>query len=519
MAEVFAPGRVLGDRYRLDHKLARGGMATVWVAEDPLLSRNVAVKLLHPELAVDDGLRARFRNEAIAAARLTHPGIVATYDTGDDDGVAYIVMELVDGFNLRHILDRNGRLAVGDAVNIGSQVAEALDHAHRHGLVHRDVKPANVLVQPDGRVKVTDFGIAKATGTDDLTRTGTVIGTARYLAPEQVNGETVDARADVYALGLVLYEMLTGRPPFGGDTDVATAVARLTSTPDPIRSLRPEVPRTVEDVVARSLARDPEYRYSTARELRDALTASVKAPAAPGMRTPPPVRSAPAPTTSTGPPTPPPRLADPQASGPLRPIPSASRRHTPSRPARWPWALLALLLVGAAIAGYFVATRGDGNNGGAAGAGTGDASALQLVSATDFDPQGDGEESSSEVGNLIDTSAGTFWTTEDYKAPERDFGGAKDGVGLVLELDGTRVVQAVQAAADESGWDADVYVSESTHDDLAGWGSPAATGTDLGTDATLTLDPAASGRFVLLWLTRLPPDGNLGIAEVAVEGS
>lgn len=276
MAEVFAPGRVLGGRYRLDHKLARGGMATVWVAEDPLLSRNVAVKLLHPELAIDEGLRARFRNEAIAAARLTHPGIVATYDTGDDDGVAYIVMELVDGFNLRHILDRNGRLAVGDAVSIGSQVAEALDHAHRHGLVHRDVKPANVLVQPDGRVKVTDFGIAKATGTDDLTRTGTVIGTARYLAPEQVNGEPVDARADVYALGLVLYEMLTGRPPFGGDTDVATAVARLTSTPDPIRSIRPEVPRPVEDVVARSLARDPEYRYASARDLRDALSADRK---------------------------------------------------------------------------------------------------------------------------------------------------------------------------------------------------------------------------------------------------
>ena len=144
-------------------------------------------------------------------------------------------------------------------------MADALDHAHRHGLVHRDVKPANVLVQPDGRVKVTDFGIAKATGTDDLTRTGTVVGTARYLAPEQVNGETVDARADVYALGLVLYEMLTGRPPFGGDTDIATAVARLTSAPEPIRSLRPEVPRTVEDVVARSLARDPEYRYSSAR--------------------------------------------------------------------------------------------------------------------------------------------------------------------------------------------------------------------------------------------------------------
>ncbi|HMF82304.1 MAG TPA: protein kinase, partial [Acidimicrobiia bacterium] len=210
MPEPTVAGRILGGRYRLDRELARGGMATVWVAEDPLLSRRVAVKLLLPQLAVDDALRVRFRNEAIAAAKLTHPGIVATYDTGDDDGTAYIVMELVEGTTLRRVIDERERLPVRDAVDISSQVADALEHAHRQGLVHRDIKPANVLVQPDGRVKVTDFGIAKAAGGDDLTRTGTVVGTARYLAPEQVNGHPVDGRADVYALGLILYEMLAG---------------------------------------------------------------------------------------------------------------------------------------------------------------------------------------------------------------------------------------------------------------------------------------------------------------------
>ena len=211
--ELTSPGRVLGGRYQLVEPLARGGMATVWVADDPVLSRRVAVKILRADLAADDGTRARFRHEAIAAARLSHPNIVATYDTGDDDGIAYIVMELVDGPTLRHLIDEQRRRCPSrDVIRIGKQVADALDAAHRAGLVHRDVKPANVLVPPDGPVKVTDFGIAKAAGGDDLTRTGTVMGTARYLAPEQVNGRPTDARTDVYALGLLIYEMLV-RPP------------------------------------------------------------------------------------------------------------------------------------------------------------------------------------------------------------------------------------------------------------------------------------------------------------------
>ena len=243
-----APGRVLDGRYRLVSPVARGGMATVWVGEDTLLTRRVAVKTLHPELAFDEALRARFRNEAVAAARLADPGIVATYDTGDDEGVGYIVMEFVDGPTLRRVLDARGRLAIVESVRIGREVASALAAAHREGIVHRDVKPANVLVPAVGPVKVTDFGIAKATGDDDLTRTGAVMGTARYLAPEQVSGEPADARTDVYALGLLLYEMLCGAPPFGGETDVATAMARLTTTAPPIRLQRADVPHALDDI-------------------------------------------------------------------------------------------------------------------------------------------------------------------------------------------------------------------------------------------------------------------------------
>ena len=243
-------------------------MAAVWIADDPVLSRRVAVKILRDDLAADPNTRARFRHEAISAARLNHPNVVATYDTGDDDGTAYIVMELIDGPTVRQLLRERGPLPVREVLRIGVQVADALEAAHRAGLVHRDVKPPNVLVPPAGPVKVTDFGIAKAVGVDELTRTGTVMGTARYLAPEQVNGQPTDARTDVYGLGLLLYEMLCGRPPFGGDTDVATAMARLTTSAPPIRPQRPDVPAALDDIVHRCMARDPARRFASASTSR-----------------------------------------------------------------------------------------------------------------------------------------------------------------------------------------------------------------------------------------------------------
>jgi eukaryotic-like serine/threonine-protein kinase len=508
--EPATVGRVLGGRYRLDRELARGGMATVWIAEDPLLSRRVAVKLLLPELAVDDALRVRFRNEAIAAAKLTHPGIVATYDTGDDDGTAYIVMELVEGKTLRRLIDDRGKLPVREAVDISSQVADALEHAHRQGLVHRDIKPANVLVQSDGRAKVTDFGIAKAAGGDDLTRTGTVVGTARYLAPEQVNGHPVDGRADVYALGLVLYEMLAGRAPFGGDSDMATAVARLTNSPEPISAARPEVSRPLEDVVARSLARDPEYRFQSAQAFKDALAPGID-PDATGPLTPPVPSRRPAPPPAGPPPTEvaprPPRPAPP----PPAPPPRTARR--------WPWLLvILLLLVAGGIAAYVVSNltsedSGGGNGSQATSAGGG---VLPITEARDFDPPpGGGNEHSDEARFAVDGDPGTTWETEGYS--NRNFGNAKPGVGLWVRLDSSHDIASVSVTTRDDGWSADIYVADQPGSTLAAWGPVRATADNVAATHAFPLSNT-QGQYVLVWCTQLPSSNKLQIGDIKVEG-
>ena len=334
---------MLDGRYRLVSPLARGGMATVWVGEDTLLARRVAVKILHAELAYDEALRARFRNEAVAAARLTHPGIVATYDTGDDDGVGYIVMEFVDGPNLRRVLDVQGELAIVEAVRIAREVASALEAAHRQGIVHRDVKPANVLVPADGPVKVTDFGIAKAGTGAELTRTGTVVGTARYLAPEQLRGEPVDARTDLYALGLVLYEMLAGELPFQGDTEMAVALARLSSPPAPVRQLRPDTPAGLARLVMACLALDPADRPPTARAVAEFLSDRPR-DAAPTTERP---RTEGTRTVVMPPPEPSP------VGRPSAPAPPPRRRRGPVA------ALAAVLFVAGVAAGYLLVRAAD----------------------------------------------------------------------------------------------------------------------------------------------------------------
>ncbi|MGH8922322.1 MAG: protein kinase domain-containing protein, partial [Actinomycetes bacterium] len=239
--------RRLGGRYRLRQPIAVGGMAEVWEGYDETLSRPVAVKVLKTHLAADDSFRERFRREAITAARLVHPNVVATFDTGLDAGTAFIVMELVRGWTLRELLSERGPLPPALAVVITDQIADALGYAHRSGLIHRDVKPANVLLCDDDasmpRVKVADFGIAKATEQLDLdlTQTGMLIGTPKYLSPEQVDGREPDARADLYALGVVLFEMLAGRAPFTAQTDLAVALAHLQELPPLVGSLRPGI--------------------------------------------------------------------------------------------------------------------------------------------------------------------------------------------------------------------------------------------------------------------------------------
>jgi eukaryotic-like serine/threonine-protein kinase len=366
-------GRLIGGRYRLIAPLGEGGMATIWRALDEQLDREVAIKLLREQYGADPGFAARFRQEARAAGSLSHPNIVPVYDYGTDaDGTQFIVMQLVEGDDLATILRERGSLDTDEAVRIALGVASALEAAHRRGLVHRDVKPGNILLTDDGDVKVTDFGIARAVAEASMTVTGTTLGSVHYFSPEQARGDEVTGASDVYALGIVLYEMLSGRRPFEGDSAAGVALKRLNEDPAPPESIRP-VPSGLSAIVMRALQREPRDRFPDAGSFGEALrvwqkdpsaAAAVAASAAAGAAgvaaaagSPPPPK---APIPPSGEPTVyvPPRVTMPSDRAPSRTGAPPGRRPPPDRPAEgegqpwWVWlvALLAVLLLG--LIGY-----------------------------------------------------------------------------------------------------------------------------------------------------------------------
>ncbi|MFZ4515344.1 MAG: Stk1 family PASTA domain-containing Ser/Thr kinase [Acidimicrobiia bacterium] len=263
--------RVFSNRYAAERLIARGGMAEVYLAHDQLLDRKVALKVLSPEFARDPSFVERFRREAQAAANLNDKNIVSIYDWGHEDDTYFIVMEYVDGRSLREILNEHGALSATDAAEIGAEIASALASANAHGVVHRDVKPGNVLITASGLVKVTDFGIARAGTSEALTQTGNVMGTATYFSPEQAQGLPVDGRSDVYSLGVVLYEMVAGETPFQGDNPVAVAYKHVREEPMPLAQRVPDVPADYAAIVNRCLAKNPSDRYPDAAELRNDL--------------------------------------------------------------------------------------------------------------------------------------------------------------------------------------------------------------------------------------------------------
>lgn len=262
---------LLNERYRLVERIGDGGMAVVYRAQDQRLGREVAVKMLRPQYASDPGFVQRFRREARAAAALNHPHIANVYDTGEDNGRHYIVMELLPPRTLKEEIAQHGSLPVERALDIALQVCQALQHAHSRQLIHRDIKPHNILFTPEGQVKVTDFGIAQALTSDSLTETGTILGSVHYISPEQAQGHPATPQSDLYSLGVVLYEMLTGRLPYQGETPVAVALQHVQGRYVSMRQWNPRIPLAVDQVVQRAMARDPSQRFASAQEMLQAL--------------------------------------------------------------------------------------------------------------------------------------------------------------------------------------------------------------------------------------------------------
>jgi eukaryotic-like serine/threonine-protein kinase len=355
-------------RYRIVRKLGSGGMANVYLAEDEELGRRVAIKILNDRYANDELFIERFRREAKSAAGLSHPNIVSIYDRGEAEGTYYIAMEVIEGRSLKELIMTRGALPIGVAISYAKQLLEALRFAHRHGIIHRDIKPHNVLVSADQhvkanepRLKVTDFGIARH-GPSQMTEAGSIMGTAQYLSPEQARGAPVTAASDLYSAGIVLYEMLTGKVPFTGDSAIEIAMKHVNELPAPPSAHRPEIPPELDQIVLRSLAKDPADRYQTAEELIEDLerveaglpisratataATALLAGAAVGEAT---ELLSESPTRVVAPPPPPQTPRRPPTYPPASPYDEPPRRRR-----RWvPWLFVALLIAAAALAGWW----------------------------------------------------------------------------------------------------------------------------------------------------------------------
>ena len=475
---------VLAGRYELTAPIAAGGMATVFKARDQVLARTVAVKVLHDHLAEDTEFLERFRREAVAAAGLTHPHVVSIYDTGEVDSAAsthhYIVMEHCGGGTLGAMLKSSGPFPPHRVAEVGATICDALGYAHSKGIIHRDVKPANVLIGDDGLLKVGDFGIAKAiSAKGDITITGKIMGTVAYIAPEYAADQELDGRSDIYSLGIVLYELAVGKPPFNEATSVATAMRHINDAPPPLRNMRAGIPRSLEDVVMKALEKDPDNRYGSAIEMKDALEAV-------GPRNERSSSMAPA----------------------NRPIlteqPSSFRTES-----KWIGPVIALI-VGAVVLAGIATLFFDQESGGPGGTNpdaAGGTQALRIGTPTDFDPQGDGTEDVGGLGDVVDGNPDTSWKTDTYEQP-LDF--YKPGVGLLFDLGSPREVVRVEIIA-SPGLDLELLAGDSApagEEDL----STVASESDV--SGRVVFEPTTTAQYWVVWITDLPGGGG-GSADIA----
>lgn len=489
----------IAERYILESQISQGGMATVWQARDDVLARPVAIKILHPHLSQDEEFLARFRREALAAARLTHPNIVSIYDTGTqedrngDPNLQYIVMEHCSGGTLEDLLKREGALPPERVASIGRSICDALAYAHRHGIVHRDVKPGNVLIANDGSLKVADFGIAKAAFAEkDITTTGSILGTVTYLSPEQGRGEEPDHRSDLYGLGVVLYELSVGRPPFAAETQIGTALMHVNDPPPALRSIRAGIPRPLEAAIMKALEKEPDHRFASADDMGRALE--------------------PAGGTSG-------TTAFPvEGRSPVRR--EAPQPH-PSGDTGWIVRVvvaIALVIAAALFISNVVSDNGNGEQpeGGSGPERGGQTQAIQPAEVGDFDPHGGDGEHPEDAPLAIDGDASTAWTTQNYSSSLELQG--KPGVGLFFDLGDSVAVEEVSVVA-SPGMDVEILHADELGSDESDFEAAAEAA---GTDEEFTLDTGgAEGRYWLLWITTLSEEGGgtASIFEVGFRGN
>jgi tRNA A-37 threonylcarbamoyl transferase component Bud32 len=472
-------GTVLSGRYRLEAKLGSGGMSTVYLARDETLDRPVAVKVMHREMSEQPEQLERFRQEARAVAKLSNPNVVSVIDAGEDEGHPYIVFEYVKGETLKQRIARIGALDTQEALAYAIEIAHGLSVAHARQMVHRDIKPQNVLIDEEGRAKLTDFGISRQLEQDGVTATGRVLGTTDYVAPEQAMGRGVDPRSDIYSLGVVLYEMLVGQVPFHADSQVGVAMKHVNEDLPDVQRRRPEVSAAAALVVERATAKNPEERYQTIGEVIDDLETALEVEAARAGST-------------TG-----------EATSVLDAVPPPKRKL--SSRARWSWAAIVALLLVAGGALLTVQLISEGLVGGG-GANKGKGAPVTVTSATDYDPQGDGEEVGSKVELAVDGDpTGTAWETEHYdsEAFEGTKTGPNPGVGIYVTAGTPDRPKTMVVNSPTEGWNAQVYAAPAgPPSDLSGWGDPVGEVEEAGNTQDIDLTVPQPSTYFLLWFTK-----------------